>query len=652
MNMKKIFSILSAGILGLLAASCVQEELATFDISKATAPVLGTYVLDDDGLSVNYTPATFEMGFNEKMPVYHNLLLVSVDGSSVSNLLTSTAKDGVLKVSTETLSKALIALGHEEGEKLALELVIHASMQEPTKDNLRNGYVDSEGKIVIDSYEVFLPTGDPYARYTEKSAWGLTGTIGSAGISWDGDVEMWTNGTLHVAKAVTLAAGEEVKFRKDAAWDENFGYSEGVTSYVLGEEFSVAQGGANIAILEDGVYDLILDPAAGTAKIIKSVAGQVDPYASYTETSPWGLTGTISSEGISWDGDVEMMTNGTLHVAKSVTLAAGEEVKFRKDAGWDENFGYAEGVTSYVLGEDFSVAQGGANIAILEDGVYDLILDPVAGTAKIIKTIAVTIDPYASYTETSPWGLTGTISSEGISWDGDVEMVTNGTLHVAKAVALNASEEVKFRKDAGWDVNFGYVKGSGTQYVLGEEFEVAQDGDNIVILADGVYDLILDPENAKAKIIASVAVDQPDTPQPQPKPTSWTLSGTLDGSNWDKDFDLSNTSGDTWVIRSVTVTASDEFKIRANHDWAKSVGGPEENAQSIIDESNPYGVYTPELGKAFAAGSTNIRIAEAGVYDVTYDYAANTILIEKHVAAYSLIGKIDGDSWSKDVLMT
>ena len=38
--MKKILSIISAGVLALMAASCVQEDLKTFDPSKATAPVL------------------------------------------------------------------------------------------------------------------------------------------------------------------------------------------------------------------------------------------------------------------------------------------------------------------------------------------------------------------------------------------------------------------------------------------------------------------------------------------------------------------------------------------------------------------------------------------------------------------------------------
>ena len=526
--MKKILTLL-AGVLALAATSCVKETLAVFDASKATAPVLSEYEVTDDGVTATYTPGVLNHSFNQKMPLNHWLLLTSVNGTPVSINLTTAAKENTLTVTQANLSKALMAMGYAEGDKVALEMVIRASMQEPSKDNGRNGYVDSDGKIVIPAFEIFLPTGDPYARYTEKSEWGLVGSFNGWGS--DPDVEMWTNGTLHVAKGVTLAAGDEVKFRKNSSWDENFGYAEGVSAYVLGEEFAVGQGGANIVIAEDGAYDLFLDP---------------------------------------------------------------------------EN-----------------------------------------ATAKIIKTQAVVIDPYATYTEVSPWSVIGSFNS----WAGDVEMVTNGTLHVCKAIALNAGDEWKFRKDADWTVNFGYAAGVSA-YTLGEEFAVGQDGANIVVAEDGVYDFILDPENATAKVIASVATEQPEPPTPVEKPKAWSLIGTLDGSSWDKDFDLTNTNGDTWVIKNVAVTATDEFKIRADHDWAKSVGGPEENSTSTISADNPYGVYKPELGVAFAAGDKNIQIGAEGNYTITYDYKANTILIEAYqefpAHLYMIGEEFGGWDWNSD----
>jgi hypothetical protein len=640
--MKKFISLFIAGLAALAAVSCAQEELVMFDASKATAPVLQSFVLTDDALTVDFTPGSFGQEFNKNMPVNHSIILKTVNGTAVGSAVPSSIKDGKLVVTVTNLTKALMALGYEEGQKVALEMAIRASMQETARDNGVNGFVESVGTISIPDYEVFLPTGDPYARYTEKSEWGLVGSFNGWGS--DPDVEMWTNGTLHVAKGVKLSAKDEVKFRKDASWDVNFGYADGVSSYTLGEEFSVTQGGANIVIAEDGRYDLILDPAAGTAKIIDSVAEAEDPYAAYKDVSPWSVIGSFNS----WGGDVEMVTNGTLHLCKNITLAEGDEFKFRKDAGWDVNFGYAEGITYYVLGEEFSVGQDGANIIIEESGAYDLFLDPENSTAKIIKTQAVVIDPYASYKEVSPWSVIGSFNS----WGGDVEMVTNGTLHVAKAIALNADTEWKFRKDAGWDVNFGYAEGVSS-YTLGEEFAVAQDGANIIIAEDGVYDFILDPENATAKIIASIAVEQPEPPAPVDKPKMWSLIGHLNGTEWDTDYDLQNVSGDKWVIKQVTVKEDDEFKIRADHDWGKSYGGPEANDQSTIKADDPYGVYKPVVGTEFAAGGTNIRIGKEGVYNVTLNYGDEpTILIEEYKefpdALYMVGQDFGGWDWNSD----
>ena len=619
--MKKFISILSAGLVAVSAfVSCVQEQFAVFDASKAKAPVLLSYTVTDDNVTIDYTPGSFDQEFNQKMPVNHYVLLKSVNGQATETVIPTTAQDNQLIITVANLSKTLIGLGYEEGSKVALEMVLRATMQEVARDNRRNGYTEAAGTISIPEYEIFLPTGDPYARYTEQSEWGLVGSFNSWGEQ--PDVEMWTNGTLHVAKGVTLAAGDEVKFRRNSSWDENFGYAEGVDSYTLGEEFGVAANGGNIVIAEDGRYDLFLDPVAGTAKIIVSVAGQEDPYAAYTEVSPWSVIGSFNS----WGGDEEMVTNGTLHVCKNITLAAGDEFKFRKDADWAVNFGYAEGVSSYELGVEFALAADGGNIVIAEDGAYDLFLDPVNATAKIIKTQAVTIDPYASYTEVSPWSVIGSFNS----WGGDEEMVTDGTLHVCKAIALNAGDEWKFRKDADWAVNFGYAEGVSS-YELGVEFALGQDGANIVIAEDGVYDLILDPENATAKIIKSIAPDAGDVPEPKPKPKAWSLTGTLEDSGWGKDFDLENVTGDVWTIKNVFVREKDEFKIRADHDWGTSYGGPEENAESTYEEGNPYGVYQPVLGQVFAAGGKNIRIGVEGNYNITFTYGDEpTILIEEY----------------------
>ncbi len=649
--MKKLLSILSVGAILLGMASCAKEEVrVVFDPASSTAPVITSYEEVDGDITVTFTPGV--MNVNQKI-VNHWLAVTSLDGQPVSYGISTTVKDGVAKVTSANLSKALVALGCEDGSKADFELVVRASplQKVEVRDDEPNTFVDSKEIAEFADYAVVLPSGDPYARYVDLSEWGLVGGINNWGNpDADGnvapDVEMWTNGTLHVAKGVELKKGDEIKFRKNANWDENLGYGEGVTQYTIGEAFSVVAGGSNIVVAEDGKYDIILDPEALTVTIIESLMPTEDPYSAYTEESPWTLVGSFNDWGNK--PDVEMVSNGTLHVAKNVHFDAGVEFKFRKDLAWTENFGYGDGVDSYTLDAEFAVKQDGANIKIAEAGDYDIFLDPANATAKIILTKAVVADPYATYTEVSTWSVIGSFNS----WGGDVEMVTNGTLHVAKAFAANKDVEFKFRQDKGWTVNFGYASGV-SEYVLGEEFAVAQDGGNIKILEDGVYDLILDPENATAKIIKSVAPEAGDTPAPEPKPEVWSLIGTIGGAGWDTDTDLTNTSGDIWEIKNVAIGAGEVFKIRADHDWAKSYGGPEANFDMPKEDETTEGVYKATIGETFTAGSTNIYIEAEGAYNIVFTYGDEpTILIEEYKEfpdhVYMIGDDFGGWNWDSD----
>ncbi len=236
-------------------------------------------------------------------------------------------------------------------------------------------------------------------------------------------------------------------------------------------------------------------------------------------------------------------------------------------------------------------------------------------------------------------GIVGTINN----WSApDVEMNYNADyVRFWADLEIEGDQEIKFRADEGWDVNWG----AGAKI----------NGDNVKV-STGKYRVYLDINKGTVEFSekmygqeepsASGGSDEPE------KPAAWSLIGTINGSSWDTDVDLANISGDTWVVRSVALTANDEFKIRADHDWVTSVGGPEANSKSTIDPSNPYDVYKPTLGVAFAAGDKNIQVGVEGIYDITFDYSASTILIEEHKAAFSLIGEINGDSWSNDFIMT
>ena len=538
----RLFTILAAGLVALGFVSCVKENMTVFDASKATAPVLNSFDVTEDGVSATYTPGVFNQNFNQKMPVNHSLVIVNVNGINVMKTVNASVKDGVITATTTNLSKALIALGYNEGDSVDIEMVIRASMQEVSKDNGRNGHVDSQGKIQVNGFIVTIPVvqGNPWKEYTQPSTWGLIGSIASTGNNWNADGPMYSteDGKKHVAMKVLLTPDDQFKVRKDGGWDTNFG-----------------------------------------------APGDTEPYVMELDTP-------------------------------------------------------------------IEATPGGKNLAVPAEAYYDILLDEEAGTL----TIFAAFETYPGFDEISTWSVIGNIPSVPMEWNKDIQMTTDGEWHVAEGVVLTKDDQFKFRKDCGWDTNFG-APGETEPFVmqLDEEYDAAPGGKNLAVPADGTYDLLLNPDAALIKIVESLGGKSPlvggDTPDPG-KPAAWSLIGTIGGTSWDTDTDMTNTSGDVWVARLVTLTADDEFKIRADHKWDENYGGPEANDHSTIDPENPYDVYKPELGVAFAAGDKNIRVGVAGTYDVTFNYAEKTIKIDSHVAAYSIIGQINGDSWSKDVVMT
>ena len=172
-----------------------------------------------------------------------------------------------------------------------------------------------------------------------------------------------------------------------------------------------------------------------------------------------------------------------------------------------------------------------------EDGVQDyFFLVTADGVSEAPNPVdGASADPRAAMTETSPWGVIGSIASTGNSWGADEPMVTDGTWHACLGLTLSAADEFKFRKDADWGVNFG-----GDFVALGESFEVKQDGANIKGLEDGTYDLFLNPDAAIVIIVnAGDPVTLPsgeggDTPEPPVEETKAPVTIYVqDASGWE-----------------------------------------------------------------------------------------------------------------------
>jgi len=389
--MKKILLALAAGVLALTA--CQQMEKVTFNPGASEAPVLNGSTVTPESISATITPATMVLGGEAVDPrlVHYSLAVVKVNEDVVSRAVDSDdSSAGVVKAEASAVSSVLVALGHEYGEKVAISLVVRARLS----TSAQNGYLDSEGTIDIPEFTIKKPVsrGGRYAAFDKASTWSVTGAIASEALSWNGDIVMYTNGTWHVAEGVALATTDQFKFRKDAAWTDNFGAADGITdepyAVTLDTKQDAGAGGKNLCVSQDGVYDLLLNPEAKVYLIVKHLE---DPTAKFDKASTWGVTGAIASASINWDADIPMYTDGTWYVAKGVELTTTDQYKFRKDAAWTDNFGAAEGITDepYVvaLEEEQDAGKNGKNLAVPEDGKYDLYLNPDTKKYKISKSL-------------------------------------------------------------------------------------------------------------------------------------------------------------------------------------------------------------------------------------------------------------------------
>ena len=610
--MKKILSIISAGVLALMAASCVQEDLKTFDPSKATAPVLQSYTLDETGIVASFTPGSFNMGFNDKVPVNHTLVLLSADGKAVNKTVSATVDGGTITATASTINKLLLGMGYEEGASVSLERLIRAMLQGTVDNGSGNGCVDSQGHIT-GSFVVTLPKGNPWTEYTDVSPWGITGAIESVGFNWDKDIVMYMtpDGNKHVARNVKLGTSDQFKFRKDGGWTDNFGAEGDVEPFVmsLDTEYPAAAGGKNLAVPADGNYDLLLDTQAGTFTLSEAF----QTYPGYDENSEWSVIGAIASFEMNWDKDIAMITDGTWHVAEGVVLTKNDQFKFRKNQAWTDNFGAEGDVEPFVVSLDteYPAAGGGKNLAVGEDGTYDLLVNPDAQLFKVVESLGGKSgliggdEPEPEPEPVTGWNIIGLNGD----WDNDVLATEDGGVWSAYVTANDATE-FKWRKDGGWDENYG-----GDFVALGEPFAAVPNGSNIP-LEPGFYKVVLDLSDADAPTI-TVSNGQ-----------VWSLIGV--NGDWDKDIDMVLSDG-KWV--SPVTKISGEFKLRENHGW----------------DNNRGGVFVA-VGEPFAVehNGANINVEE-GNYIVTYDPEAETVVIDE--TGWGLVGTINGWGSTPDIIL-
>ena len=234
------------------------------------------------------------------------------------------------------------------------------------------------------------------------------------------------------------------------------------------------------------------------------------------------------------------------------------------------------------------------------------------------------------------WGADqiGVIGLNG-DWDNDIVMEYNPVwTRFYVDIEATADTEMKFRADAGWDLNWGVGCANG--------------GDNIAVAA-GKYRVYFNPVSGLIEFSASKYGTQEDTAanggtEPEPTPTEkvYGLVGTINDWGGTADLVLAAHNGDWVAYKNFTVTADDQFKVRVNSDWGENYGAEGEVEPFVLAAGETYTLVGNGKNMAAAGGSYDVYfntataefvMVEAGAADPTLPSDAKAVKLYADVRA-------------------
>lgn len=210
------------------------------------------------------------------------------------------------------------------------------------------------------------------------SEWGIVGDLNGWGTP---DVVMyntWKGDNLFVAYNVEIASGA-FKIRANNEWNNTKNYGLSVGGKIYADKYYTLANGAgsqNITPMAYGTYDVYFDLANERVALVtpgKEYADATDGgdpvvvIEGLTDHT-WGLIGSFAGSG--WGTDVAMTIEGDWAYVKNVSLANGDEFKFRADGSWDLSYGSGCDVN---VGETYTTYNNGNNMKFVgEDGAYNI----------------------------------------------------------------------------------------------------------------------------------------------------------------------------------------------------------------------------------------------------------------------------------------
>lgn len=219
-------------------------------------------------------------------------------------------------------------------------------------------------------------------------------------------------------------------------------------------------------------------------------------------------------------------------------------------------------------------------------------------------------DPFEAVA--SEWGVVGDLTNWGGS--SDIVMYTTPTenLFVAEKVEIK-SGAFKIRANKQWNdaKNYGF-EAAGKAYADKYYAVITGAGSqNMTPIEYGVYDVYFDLAQKRVALMTpgKAYAEAEDGGDPVVvveglKDHAWGLIGSFAGSDWANDV-VMTVDGDWAVAKNVTIAKNNEFKFRADKDWALSYG----SACDVVADKT-YNTYNNGGNMKF--------IGETGAYDIYF----------------------------------
>ncbi|MFI2744551.1 SusE domain-containing protein [Zhouia sp. PK063] len=325
--MRNLYNIVTGIIALFIVISCdntdnvmISNDATTTLTASATNVILSTENEGTVALHLSWDAPDF--GYNS-IPKYK--IYMDVAGDDFANPASfSAGSDLSLSIATEALNSKLVnTLGI--APNVPTDIVFKVAV-----------ILGTSQEIVYSNTTMVNLTG--YDTPLDLSTdWGIVGSAAPNG--WDGpDVPFYQTGTANIYAAYpTLIAGD-IKFRKDNAWDLNYGDT--------GVDGTLDNGGDNITV-NAGTYKIVLN--------LNTLTYTMEEYS-------WGISGTA----ITTDGNDIMLSYDPLYDNWTTTAnLTNGTITFRLNNTDETSYGDTNGDGSLEAnGEAINVAAGNYKITV------------------------------------------------------------------------------------------------------------------------------------------------------------------------------------------------------------------------------------------------------------------------------------------------